>query len=775
MGNRLPIEAHQNAIVNALSSTALVLSSPTGSGKSTMVPQWCPPPVLVVEPRRVACRSLAGRVAELDGTKLGTRVGFHVRGEQRVIPSTEIVFATPGIALRSFDKTLTYQTVIIDEFHERQLETDLLLALLRKRRNGNLVVMSATIEGDRVASYLKSEHLSVEGRMHPVEVRYLPGNALLPDRENLDRRVRNAIDRASTDTGDILVFLPGKAEIIETAQALHDRPEEILELHGGLSLKQQARAFNPGSRRRVILATNVAETSITLPRIGVVIDSGLVRRTRFHQNRGYLTLSPIALDSAEQRAGRAGRLGPGVCYRLFSESAKLESTTPPAIHRESLTRLVMSAAACGEQVGALTWLDEPKSYAIEAAVEELQSLGVIDGMHRLTARGKKMFGLPLDPHLARLLVEARGTEVESAAVDLVSALAVGRPLLSRRLTPEDAWFELGCDASVLIAAVRDSGEHRNLLSEFAVKEARQIRKRLRSALNTEGEAKYDRLALLACMIRADPRSVYVARGGKKRVMRGAVRSNPPFSNGGTEVLLGRESLLSEREDLKALVAVDTRALGLGKRDSKLIISQASPISYATMAQLGLGRDRVAATVVEKGVLTAKVQRVYAKRVIDEREEVPTGKLAQEALTERFLSGAIFRKSLPKVGHYLQQARLAFGLQLVDTPPLQLQDWVLQHVQELGFESGHDLLLLSASDFLPPSLPYEVQHVLDDAYPTRVELGDASYLVEYDLKKKQVILKMVRGHRTTPPQRSFLPKFRGFRIFVEAGRRLHAVR
>ena len=358
---KLPIDALRERFDQEITRGPVVLSSPTGSGKSTQVPRWCGEKgkVLVVEPRRVACRSLAQWVAKLEGGELGREVGYHVRDERKASSSTRILFATPGIVLRIFEKIHRFDAVIVDEFHERGLEVDLLLALLVARLRagrfrGRLVVMSATLDGERVAKHVGGVHLHAEGRTFPVTVSHLGGKALLPDVSGLEERLKAAVDRCRDHAGDILVFLPGKGEIAGATKALAHRSDlEVMPLHGGLSLSEQSRIFKRGRKRRVILATNVAETSLTVPGVGVVIDSGLVRQTRYVRDRGFLTLVPVAMDSADQRAGRAGRLAAGVCIRLWSEAAQLEARTPPEIHRESLVPLLLAAAAQGERCAEL--------------------------------------------------------------------------------------------------------------------------------------------------------------------------------------------------------------------------------------------------------------------------------------------------------------------------------------------------------------------------------------------------------------------------------------
>ncbi len=446
MTDPLPIQELRDAFEVAADAGPVVVSAPTGSGKSTQVPRWLASRgrVLVVEPRRVACRALAARVAELEGVRLGGEVGYLVRDERRATGATRIVFATPGVVLRMLpsDDVDRFATVVLDEAHERSLDVDLLLALLLTRRRPDrprpgLVVMSATLAGDRIADHIGGRHLAGEGRQHPVSVEHVAGDAVLPDVRGVEARVVEALGLEADRSGDVLIFLPGRGEIERVRSALSRLPFETCVLHGSQRLSEQARVLKPrrGGPRRAVLATNVAETSLTIPGVVAVVDSGLVRRTRYHDGRGYLTLAPVALDSADQRAGRAGRLGPGRCYRLWSRAAVLEPVTPPEVHRESLVPLVLGALACGVEASdrllGLPWLDRPKDHAVDSATAELSRLGGLDGDLRLTERGGRLFRLPLDPHLARMLVEAEQRDLLEPAIALAASLSTRRPLFAR--------------------------------------------------------------------------------------------------------------------------------------------------------------------------------------------------------------------------------------------------------------------------------------------------------------------------------------------------------
>ncbi|MCU0687360.1 MAG: hypothetical protein MUF34_34795, partial [Polyangiaceae bacterium] len=685
--SELPVCALRPDFERLRSSPRLVLSSPTGSGKSTEVPRWFEGRVAVVEPRRVACRALAQRVAELEGVPLGGAVGYRVRDDSRVSAASRLVFATPGIVLRAFDEFCRFDAIVLDEFHERGLEVDLLLGLLLARFQGRLLVMSATLDGDRVAAHVGGPHLRAEGRGHPLSIRHVPGDVVLPDQRGLDGRIARALDEARGDPGDVLVFLPGKGEIADVARGLAGRGDWlVLSLHGDLSLDEQRRTFAPSPRRKIILATNVAETSLTIPGVGVVIDSGLVRQTRYHQGRGHLTLVPVAQDSAEQRAGRAGRTGPGVVYRLWGDSARLAPITLPEVQRESLVPLVLGAAACGLAAAELPLLDRPKEHALVAAVDELRALGALDASGGITARGVELFGLPLDAPLGRLIVEARRAGCLEDAIDLAAALSIGRPLYlpGQGAAGGDEPGALECDASVLVRAVRAGDPGDGVLSRFALESARQAAARLRRAHGlperAERDAPFDRERLALAALAADPRCAHVARQRGRDVA---------YSNGGTEIELGRESALRRARQAPAAIAVlATRAVGLGRGETAVFVTCATPLTLRLLAEAGLGRDRLAEVHVEGGRVVARVERVYAKRVLVTRDEVPRGEVAREGLVALLLRGSLFRASIELTRERLAAAALWAGLAAVvpDAPagapaaPPPLDAWVAQRVE-----------------------------------------------------------------------------------------------
>lgn len=770
----LPVHAIREALLAALTRAPVVLSSPTGSGKSTEVPRWCPGRVLVIEPRRIACRSLASRVAELEQTKLGDGCGYVVRDERVMREATRIVFATPGIVLRDRALLASARTVILDEFHERSLEIDLLLALLldARRRDPStaphLVVMSATVEGERLAAHLEGALVRAEGRLHPVVAHYLPEGTILPEREGLEQRVLRALRAASDEEGDVLVFLPGKAEIERCTEALASVQRgafTVVPLHGGLTLDAQRRAFAPTPGRKVILATNVAETSLTIPGVRVVIDSGLVRQTRYHEGRGSLALVPIADDSATQRMGRAGRTAPGVCYRLWSREARLHETTPPEIHRESLVPLVLGAAAWDRDVESLPLLDPPKPYALEAARADLAAWGAFAGA-ALNARGRELFSLPVDPFHARIVLAARERGCVEDAIDLVAALSINRPLFIGGAEGSNELLRHGCDATALVGAVR--AHDADGLCPRALAEIHETRLRLRRIQGLEltppSPAPIHRAPLADAVIAADRRVLYV---GRRRGRDGA------FSNGGTELSLGRGSAVGKLPVVEALVVLDTRSSGAG-RAQRTWITAAMAVPIATLARAGLGEDHLTAVAVVDRRVVATIERRFAGQVVATREEVPTGLLAREAMVTLLLRGSLFRDAIASSRARLDRAALAAelgarrheGFPPRDAPP-PIEAWLHARLQDLGVESGDDLPLLSATDVLAPELPFEVLEALDRQFPAEVSVGDAGYRADYDLPRSTVLLTLVRGHRREPPPRGYLPRFQGLKVLISS--------
>ncbi|MDQ8201990.1 ATP-dependent helicase HrpB [Pelagicoccus sp. SDUM812003] len=455
----LPILEIEEAFRTKLANTnRLVLEAPTGSGKSTQTPQFLLKGgflddgiAIVLQPRRIAARMLAKRVAWELGSSLGETVGYQVRHERVFSKQTKILFVTEGVLLRRMISDPDLQGVsciVFDEFHERSLHADLTLArsmMLQRtrRRDLKLIVMSATLDSQQLETYLAPcEIVKSEGRTYPVDTRYLDRRSSVSGRAIWDLAAEqvSCLVREQPE-GHALVFMPGAFEIGKTIAALGSKLSshefELLPLHSELSPKDQDRAVEGGDRRKVIVATNVAETSLTIDDVRIVVDSGQARVARYDHVRGINTLwiEKISDASARQRAGRAGRTAPGIALRLWSEQEQADRAPfeEPEVRRVDLSEMLLSLLATGiESVDAFDWFEAPSEERLKDAVGLLNALGAIDESGRLTERGRVMSAFPLHPRYASMLIEAgRLGCVEEIA--LVAALAQSKSILLRKV------------------------------------------------------------------------------------------------------------------------------------------------------------------------------------------------------------------------------------------------------------------------------------------------------------------------------------------------------
>ena len=437
----LPIAAEAERIVELIRDhQVIVIAGETGSGKTTQLPKLCLAAgrgaagmIGCTQPRRIAARTVAKRVAEELKAPLGGLVGYQVRFNDNVGERTAVKFMTDGILLAEIqsDRWLSsYDTLIIDEAHERSLNIDFLLGYLKqllvKRRDLKVIVTSATIDTERFSQHFgNAPVVSVEGRGYPVEVRYRPLNEAKDDSsdgdEAGDRSVLDGIVSACDEIarqspmGDTLIFLPGEREIRDAHQALEKRKyrhTEVLPLYARLSVRDQDRVFNPGPQRRIVLATNVAETSLTVPRIHFVVDPGFARIKRYspRQKLDRLHIEPISQASADQRKGRCGRIAPGTCYRIYSEADFLsrDAYTDPEIRRAALAGVILRMLSLGlGRIEDFPFLEPPDSRAVADGWQQLSELGAVDVDRKLTHIGRTMARLPVDVKLARMLIAAQ--------------------------------------------------------------------------------------------------------------------------------------------------------------------------------------------------------------------------------------------------------------------------------------------------------------------------------------------------------------------------------
>jgi ATP-dependent helicase HrpB len=549
----LPVDPFIDRIVDELGrARAIVITASPGAGKTTRVPPALAAdgPVIVLQPRRLAARSIAARIAAERGWTLGRDVGWQVRFDHKFSRDTRLLIVTEGIltARMQSDPLLSeFRTVVLDEFHERSIHADVAIALARQawraRADLRLVVMSATLDSAVVAGYLdQCPVIDVPGRLHPLAMSYTPGQTV----------GEAAFELLRETPGHVLCFLPGAAEIRRAVDEIGRGAAagvEVLPLHGSLTAEEQDRALEPTTtRRRIVVATNVAETSLTVPGVTAVVDTGLHKVARYDADRGIdsLDLERITQDSADQRAGRAGREGPGIVRRLWDRSDRLRPHREPEIRRIDLSSAVLDVLAWGGDPRRLEWFDPPAPEALNAAVTLLGRLGLISN-GRLTTEGEQAQKLPLHPRLSRMVVGAGG----SRAISRACALLAERYLLP----PHGA--TTSSDLISVLDRWRDLPPHVHRAAEQIIALAHEEGRRGPGGVSSDrDEAEFRRAMLLG----------YPDRVAQRREPR-----SPRFLlASGTGAALARESGVREAE---FIVALDVHAAS-GRPTSGIVAGHA---------------------------------------------------------------------------------------------------------------------------------------------------------------------------------------------------------
>ncbi len=527
----LPVEAVLGELIAALDADGLVvLEAPPGAGKTTRVPlallaRGRPGRMVLLEPRRVAARAAAMRLAAQLGEEVGQRVGLTTRDERRRSAATRIEVVTEGVLLRRLqrDPSLANTSLLFfDEFHERNLEADLALAFALEARTAlrndlEIVVASATLDGQRVAHLLGGGHVvRAEGRAYGVEVEHRDR----PVRGRLEPAVRAAVlDVLAEGEGDVLVFLPGVREIRRTGAMLTDAGLPVgvvtLPLHGSLPAAEQDAALGPArpGERKVVLATDLAESSVTIPGVTAVVDAGLAREPRFDPSTGLsgLVTVPASRASADQRAGRAGRTAPGRCVRLWParEHGARDRYPRPAIVTDDLTGAALEVVTWGAEVADLALLDQPPAAAWERALGTLAELGAVEADGRPSAHGRRLAGLPLHPRLAHLLLTAQADGHATIGAEIAALLADRDVLLTDRDRPD---ADLAARLAVLRGGAPPGGAH---VRRGALARARRERDRLLRVLG-EGRARRSPMSSVGSLVLAAwPDQLAMARPGRR--------------------------------------------------------------------------------------------------------------------------------------------------------------------------------------------------------------------------------------------------------------------
>ena len=726
----LPIEPVLPTLRQALTADGVaVLQAPPGAGKTTRVPlalldeAWLRGRrIVMLEPRRLAARAAARRMAETLGETPGETVGYRIRHETRVGPRTRIEVVTEGVLTRLLqsDPALeAFGLVIFDEFHERSIHADLGLALTLQsrallREDLRVLVMSATLDGAPVALLLGGALIvTSEGRSHPVETRHRPSRTGTRVEAAVAAAIREAL---AADAGDILAFLPGATEIRRTEAILGDVPAEVVPLHGSLPQALQDRALGPSvpDRRKVVLATSIAETSLTIDGVRVVVDGGLSRVPRYSPRSGMTRLATVRVSraSADQRRGRAGRQAPGICYRLWSahEEPTLRPRGVPEILETDLAPLALELATAGiADPGELAWLDPPPAAALAEARGLLAQLGALDPVGGITSHGRRLTRFALHPRLAHMVVRARELGAGEAACEL-AALLSERDMVRRQEGQADA--DLGLRLDLLRGVVVRSDVDQETLRRVRA-ETRHCREAAERGGPRGGGAALSTGALLAFAYpdrigqrRPGERGRYLLRNGQGAMLE-------PQTLARAQYLVAAELDGQARESRIFLAAPITVEEIETHFANDLVHEDVLGWDDAARAVTGRRRRRLGAIVLQDGPLPdpdpAEVARAMMEGVRREGvERLPWTEPARRV-----------------------RARLGFlhaidaGWPDVSTEALtrDLDDWLAPRIT--GMRRWDQLERLDLGELLLDRLPWDHRASLEDWAPSHVEVPSGS--------------------------------------------------
>ncbi|MFS1935490.1 helicase-related protein [Vibrio splendidus] len=783
----LPIDSYQNVFHEQIANSHLVVEAETGSGKSTRLPIWASEHgrVLVVEPRRIACTSLAKYLAQQSGEKLGSKIGYAIKLESEYNEQTNVVFVTPGIALRwlSEDGLANFDVIVVDEFHERRWDIDLLVAILRQKASHRLVITSATIEGERLAHYLNANRISCEGRTYQVAIEYRASESrVLPDVRHLEQRIAEEVNhQLIASHGDMLVFLPGKKEIVQCEQTLAKNPDiQVVKLHASVSDSERDLALSGQNSdnnylRKVILATNVAETSLTIPDIGVVIDSGLERRTVQRNGRTTLMLKSISRTSAKQRAGRAGRVMDGICVRLYGEHAALELVTPPELQREELTEPMLAAACCGASLENLSFLDSIPEKSLNSAAQALLMMEAISVDHQITEHGKKLYPLPIDALYADIVTRIKTKALKEAMVDLTAALSVPARLYqlpnnAEHLEALAQQEKEGCDLNLLIQIVRGRDYPHLEVDQQALNEAQGLAKQMREVFELpqlEVASRYQRVELLNTIIQLHPELVFVRRLKRKEA----------FANGMLEVVLGRQNRFPD--NAQAMLVLDTHSLpGRGVKQTLTLATTTAPIPLQFIVEAELGEWEQGETRVNDDGVFTEMALVYAGRTITTKLVAAEGQLSLKPIVDLVLGGVqlpgFAEMRTREIKHWQLYVKLGLDEQIQYTPEIDkvnFELWFIEQLEVLGVTDMSELEMFELEDIPFDGIPEWLYSEFSEKYPFALSLADLQLDVEYFPARKLIYVHYQSGSRKMSPKRWELPTWSGWRIQYKKASRI----
>jgi ATP-dependent helicase HrpB len=765
MQTELPIELILPDLAAALrSGRSAVVQAPPGAGKTTRIPlalldeEWLADrKIVMLEPRRLAARAAARRMALMLGEKVGQTVGYRMRMDTSVGPRTRIEVVTEGVLTRMLQSDPALEDtaiVIFDEFHERSLQADLGLALALQSRallrdDLRLLVMSATLDGGPVARLLgDAPIITSEGRSYPVETRYTPRD----QHERFERAVAATVIRAlREESGDMLVFLPGAGEIRRVESLLNDsgldRGVIIAPLHGTLPQEAQDTAIEPSKpgMRKVVLATSIAETSLTIEGIRIVIDGGLMRVPRFSPRSGMTRLETIRVThaSASQRCGRAGRLGPGLCYRLWSqqEQEQLLAFSQPEILEADLAPLALDLAEWGIATPRdLAWLDTPPEASFAQARELLSELGALDRDGTITPHGRSMSRLALHPRLAHMLLRGKELGLSAPACDL-AALLGERDILRSETGPPDADLRLRLDA---LRGTERTSVHGYRVDSGALHRARMESRQLRKQLRVESESG-DMEAAGLLLAFAYPDRIGQQRAGQpgRFVLRnGNAASIADHQSLATSPFIVAAELDGRRTESKIFLAAPLAPEEIEEHFADQIEHERL-IAWDGEAQAVRGRERLrlGALVLRDVALHTPdpdaVTEALVRGIEQEGLAILPWSRASRQLQERLIFLHSFDGSWPDAADSVLLATL--------------DDWLAPFIH--GMKSRADLQRLDLNQALLSLLSWDGHRLLDDLAPTHLAVPSGSRIpIDYSNPESPVLavrLQEMFGLAETP--------------------------
>ena len=770
----LPVERYKNEIQTSLrSSGTLVFTAPPGSGKSTMLPQFiskmneCVGEVVVLQPRRIAARMLAYSVAKMNSYDLGSEVGYQVRGEKKRGKDTRVSYRTDGLFLRqliSKTELSSISAVVLDEFHERNWQTDVILPLLleyqKSRQDFYIVIMSATMETEKLCSFTKSEFIECKTEMYPVEIYYRQFSRNTPLWERAAKALNDHLSKNRT-TGNILVFMPGVYEINRTVDLSKGFKDiEVYALHGSMSPQQQDLALSSSGKRKIIVCTNIAETSLTVDGVDTVIDAGYAKVSKYDSGRGVdsLNLEPISVFSAEQRAGRAGRLGPGICYRLWSseEHSRKELSISPEVFRIDLSEVLLQVAKSGNSIPKFNWYEKPDNSLIESALRQLKNLGALNE-GGLSDCGYKMSEFPAHPRIAKFLIEANENNCFLEACFWASILSERSPVdnKAKLADKQDPASDLGAITDICHSYYKAQGngkesiQRKYKLKTNALRNMNTAMQQFTRLLNPEPENTHDlRLNLIKSLLCA-----YGDRIGV-RLDRGTLRYR--FANGRVAELSKGSSV----RDAEYIIAIETIELNAGS-SSKLLVGMAVEVTYEMLEEEFLDQLDFKHEFMwnEKNRIAEEVELILLDNLIIKKQVLANSSdlsKASKLLAQKVLDGTLKIKSWnSEVTKWIKRVSWVRSIYPEKSLP-EYSDKKIESIVEsfcFGCKSFKEIKNIDVLDYIKNALSWEDQQFVISMTPPRIELSNGKKVkVKYEDGKAPQISGFIQdfyGVEATP--------------------------